>query len=485
MKKFLFFFLVLLNTTLFGCAACTLMVPKAEISIDLNFQKKDLTNTHIEWLFSDLYTEELLTQYDKNRNKIYDKEELRAIKKDMLDYLVPKNILTTISYAKETDEAARLDIKSKFKNHELKVVDGRLLFSYNLDLGVKIDDKSTLSFSFEDDEGFFGFLVTDLDINASEIYHNKNLYLFTAFVTFSHTSFEDKEEVKAIVKQEDKILAKPVEKISSTKLEEQVDIKKEPLQENLLKESITKIKFLFESIEDEKNPLTYLLLLVFAYIYGLIHALGPGHGKTLVASYFLSNKKSYSKALFVSLAIGVVHTFSAFLLTVIIYFGINTFLTKFLNDTVFYTTKISALIIIFIALYLFYKKYRAYKKINELKKSPEYSFSTAPHISTCSCAACEVEKDSTDVALIISAGIIPCPGTITIFIFSLSLGLYYAGFLSALVMSLGMSTIIFFSAVLSVALRKKALDSNTNLKKYLEYGSLVIILLLGVLLLFT
>ena len=88
------------------------------------------------------------------------------------------------------------------------------------------------------------------------------------------------------------------------------------------------------------------------------------------------------------------------------------------------------------------------------------------------------------MALIISAGIIPCPGTVTIFIFSLSLGLYYAGFLSALVMSLGMSTIIFFSAILSVLIRKKTSETNSNLKMYLEYGSLFIILILGFVLLF-
>lgn len=52
-------------------------------------------------------------------------------------------------------------------------------------------------------------------------------------------------------------------------------------------------------------------------------------------------------------------------------------------------------------------------------------------------------------------------------------------------MSLGMSTIIFFSAILSVAVRKKTSQGSGNLKKYLEYGSLIIILLLGVVLLFT
>jgi hypothetical protein len=48
-----------------------------------------------------------------------------------------------------------------------------------------------------------------------------------------------------------------------------------------------------------------------------------------------------------------------------------------------------------------------------------------------------------------------------------------------------MSTIIFLSALLSVALRKKTSNGNENIKKYLEYASLSIILVLGTILLFT
>ena len=231
--------------------------------------------------------------------------------------------------------------------------------------------------------------------------------------------------------------------------------------------------------------MTYLFLLFFAFGYGVIHAMGPGHGKTLVASYFLSNDRSYTKAFFISLAIGVVHTFSAFILTLVIYFLVNTLLAQFLDDTVYYTTKISALIIITIALYLIYKKYLLYRQVEEEKNNPQFKFSTSPvHISTCGCASCKVDKNSTDTALIISAGIIPCPGTTTLFIFAISTGLYYAGFISALVMSLGMSTVIFFSALLSTVIRKKVLKSSETLKKYLEFGSLSLILILGSLLLF-
>lgn len=483
MKKFLLLYILLFQNILFGCATCMIMSPTAQINLKLDIQDKHLQKVHIQWFFSKIYTSELSIQYDKNTNGILDKKELDIVKKAMLDYLIPKDMLTSIKYANFEDENF-LKIKAKYKNFNVKVQDKHLIFTYEAQVNQALNDNSTLSFAFEDDEGYFGFVVENLEIDKNEINHTQNLYLFTASIIFTHDSMIEKVQENNVSKNEF-IEQVAVEKNTKVVQEEKVIVQEESLQENILKQSIVKIKSLFESIKDEKNPLTYMMLLLFAYIYGVIHALGPGHGKTLVASYFLSNERSYSKAFFVSLAIGIVHTFSAFLLTLVIYFLVNSFLSQFLNDTVFYTTKISALIIISIAVYLLYTKYKAYKELQRLQNLPKFSFSATPHVATCSCASCKVDNNSTDMALIVSAGIIPCPGTITIFIFSLSLGLYYAGFLSALVMSLGMSTIIFLSAILSVTIRKKTLDSNSNLKKYLEYGSLTIVLLLGLILLFT
>ena len=486
MKK-LFTLLLLFQTLLFGCATCQLMIPTVEMKINIEIDKTKLHTIHMQWNFSDTYSAEMITQYDKNKNKILDEKELAVIQKAMLDYLVPKKMLTKIMY----DSVETSDIEPINKNFTTKMVNGFLVFSYDAEVAIDVKDNASLSFAFEDNESYFSFVVTKLNVSENDFSHTQNLYLFTASVLF-HMPHGEATNALVVPQSEAKNLpetqTKNEIKVESNQTKQEIistSQEKSSTQANILKESIAKIKSLFESIKDEKNPLTYMALLFFAYLYGLIHALGPGHGKTLVASYFLSNERSYSKALFVSLAIGIVHTFSAFILTLVIYFLVNTFLAQFLNDAVLYTTKISAIIIIFIALYLIYKKYKIYKQIQQEQKKPTYSFSTTPHISACGCASCKVDNNSTDMALIVSAGIIPCPGTVTIFIFSLSLGLYYAGFLSAFVMSLGMSTIIFFSAMLSVAVRKKTSNSTNNVKKYLEYGSLVVILLLGIILLFT
>lgn len=470
-KKIILLFLLLLQFG-YGCASCMLMVPSVQVDANLHIREKELDLIDFTWHFSDVFTKELLLQYDKNDNKILDKEELDIILQAKLDYLVPKNMLTTIQYTDENASEAS-DLQLSFKNYTLIVVNDSLVFSYQTKLQQEIADNGSLGITLVDDEGYFTFRMKELTLNKCDFAYSKNLYLFTASILF-----QDKSLIHEIT---DPLVAEEREKPVISAIEE----KEENFQEGLLKSSMGKIKSLFESIKDEKNPMTYMLLLFFAFVYGVIHAMGPGHGKTLVASYFLSNDRSYSKALFISLAIGVVHTFSAFILTLVIYFLVNTLLAQFLDDTVYYTTKISALIIIAIALYLIYKKYQLYRQIEEDKKDPRFKFGTSPvHISTCGCTSCKVDKNSTDTALIISAGIIPCPGTITLFIFAISTGLYYAGFISALVMSLGMSSVIFFSALLSTVIRKKVHKSSDRLKKYLEFLSLMLILILGAVLLF-
>jgi len=231
--------------------------------------------------------------------------------------------------------------------------------------------------------------------------------------------------------------------------------------------------------------LSYIWLLFFSFLYGIIHAIGPGHGKSLVSSYFLNQNKSYVKAFSISSLIAVVHTFSAFILTFFIYKSVGFIFNSTVTNVELIATKVSAGIIILIALYLIYNKLKKSKqKILFQKNDQKFSLRTpqVKHIESLSCECNSCKTTSTDIGVILAAGIIPCPGTITIFLFTFGLGIYFVGFLSALFMSLGMSLIIFLTAILSVKIRNST-TQNTILIKILEYSSLGFILFLGVFLL--
>ena len=114
----------------YGCATCMLMVPSVELDVKLHIDKKELHTIHFRWNFSDKFTKEMITQYDKNRNSILDKEELETILQAKLDYLEPKHMLTSIQYADENATEAT-DLHPSFENYAIKVVNNSLVFSYD------------------------------------------------------------------------------------------------------------------------------------------------------------------------------------------------------------------------------------------------------------------------------------------------------------------------------------------------------------------
>jgi ABC-type nickel/cobalt efflux system permease component RcnA len=232
---------------------------------------------------------------------------------------------------------------------------------------------------------------------------------------------------------------------------------------------------LLAQIKADDNIWAILTLMAISFAYGFVHASGPGHGKTLVASYFSSNDKSYKKAFVIALLIAVVHTFSALFITLFCYFVLNSIFTLAISNATGLITKISAIAIISMGVYFLYNKIKHYRSLKKTKWS-------ATPIHDCPCASCK-SRDASELTLILSAGIIPCPGTITIFLFSITLGLYFVGFLSAVAMSIGMGSVIAFTAIVSTKMRKTAKNRFSKFLIFLDFGAVFAIILLGIVLL--
>lgn len=231
---------------------------------------------------------------------------------------------------------------------------------------------------------------------------------------------------------------------------------------------------LLTQIKEGHRVTPILILLAISFAYGFVHASGPGHGKTLVASYFIANDKSYKKGLSIALLIAAVHTFSAFSVTLVGYFVFKTLFSVAIINIAMIATKVSGGVILGLGFYFLVHKIKHYKNLRTSK------WSTKP-IASCSCASCK-NHDSSEFALILSAGLVPCPGTITIFLFSITLGLYFIGFLSAVFMSLGMGFVIAITAFISTKARNSSKNKFANIFKILDFGAVCIIIILGAIL---
>jgi len=210
-------------------------------------------------------------------------------------------------------------------------------------------------------------------------------------------------------------------------------------------------------LKDDTSLTTSLVIIGIAFIYGVVHAAGPGHGKALVAFYFTSNKSDYKKAFKVGYLISVFHALSALVFTFGIYFIIEKMFRRNFAEFSNIAMSVSAVMIILVGLYLLYEAYSGRKhkekKIQKTNKS-EYAVS-------------------------FSAGVVPCPGVMTIVLFCVVLGQYTVGILSAVAMSIGMGLTISLAGIFAIALNKKA---GGFLKSYgfvLEMFGAILVLLLG------
>jgi nickel/cobalt exporter len=66
-----------------------------------------------------------------------------------------------------------------------------------------------------------------------------------------------------------------------------------------------------KAIRDGETAGPLLIGLLLAFAYGVVHALGPGHGKVIVATYFLARDAQIVRGLLMGLQIAICHVVSA------------------------------------------------------------------------------------------------------------------------------------------------------------------------------
>jgi len=216
------------------------------------------------------------------------------------------------------------------------------------------------------------------------------------------------------------------------------------------------------AIDDDSSITMSLTVLGIAFLYGLIHAAGPGHGKAIVGLYFSgkssNNKKNYSQAFEMGYLIAIVHTISALITTFSLYLIIKTMFYKHFRDTYDSIVQISSVMIIIVGIYIIYEAYKNKKEQENIDDNI---------------------KSKSKYAVAISAAIVPCPGVMTITLFSIIQKKYILGVLSAIAMSIGMGLTISLAGILGILFHKQTSKFTKNIGYILQMFSGVIIILLG------
>lgn len=216
----------------------------------------------------------------------------------------------------------------------------------------------------------------------------------------------------------------------------------------------------FDKLEAGDSSMWFYIIVV-SFIYGLVHALGPGHGKMVIASYFLVKEAKIKEAFKAGFLTSIIHTISALIITGTLYIFFQTSITKYFHEINTNMYKVSAIFIISIALYLLYENFK--------HKDEEERI--------------EVMKNKNLLAVTLSIGIVPCPGVMTIVLFSMILGYINLGILSAIAMSLGMGITISLAAIISSKVRTSKYKNYQSLMNIFTYLGIFILFIMGGLLL--
>ncbi len=209
-----------------------------------------------------------------------------------------------------------------------------------------------------------------------------------------------------------------------------------------------------ELINGEVTLPVMLFGLLLALGFGAMHAMSPGHGKTVVGAYLVGSRGTIKHAIFLGLTVTITHTLSVFALGIVALFASNYILPERLMP---FLSFVSGLLVFFIGLTLF--KDRLFSALGwktnghhhndhgEHTHSHEdehfhHSHSGEEHTHGGSTHTHLPPKQiswRSLLALGVSGGLLPCPSALVLMLSAISLNRIGYGIVLTLVFSIGLA----------------------------------------------
>ncbi|WP_413693312.1 nickel/cobalt transporter [Psychromonas sp. KJ10-2] len=264
-------------------------------------------------------------------------------------------------------------------------------------------------------------------------------------------------------------------------------------------------------------------LVSLAFIYGILHSLGPGHGKLIVTTYLATHPTKVKISLVLTILSALLQAIVAIVVVSVLLMLFNSTMREVNNEAnnlitlSFYSVVILGLIVIWrnakSLIQSFYSRPTPIK-INTIKpimapvgnkNQPTTHVHNHGPDNVCGCGhvhfagAAEINKASSlkeYLAIIFSVGLRPCTGAIMVLLFSNTLGLYWLGIVSAFFMSIGTALTTSSIAVMTTLGTKliqgyltvgnktnKPSKSGQHIKTFIKLTGGILIVLTGMILL--
>jgi nickel/cobalt transporter (NicO) family protein len=207
------------------------------------------------------------------------------------------------------------------------------------------------------------------------------------------------------------------------------------------------------AIREGETSVPLLIGTGLAFLYGVIHALGPGHGKIVVVSYFLSREARIGRGLLMGLQIAIFHVLSAMVVVGLA----DLLLRKAFGGSPAEVAGVRlasyGLIAVIGAVMTAAAARRSYLRRQGVDVG-----------NACSCDVhawdhhdpghCDTGERVQRGALSLGVGMVPCTGAVLILLYALANGIMLAGMLLVTSIAAGMASTMGALGVLSVVARR-------------------------------
>ncbi|MEN0616278.1 nickel/cobalt transporter [Klebsiella indica] len=212
-----------------------------------------------------------------------------------------------------------------------------------------------------------------------------------------------------------------------------------------------------------------LSLLGFSFVYGVLHALGPGHGKMVITTWLATHPSKLKSSIGLTLAASLLQGMVAIALVVAV-LSLLQLPARQLHLSSFWLEKGSYLLVGALGVLLCW---RALKKLRMLLRRPKFTAFTPHHVhhANCGCGHQHLptpeQRQSGDdwrarLVIVLSMGMRPCSGAIMVLLFSKVIGVFGWGMAAAMAMAAGTSLTISSLALLVHGFRQLAVRLSAN-----------------------
>ena len=207
------------------------------------------------------------------------------------------------------------------------------------------------------------------------------------------------------------------------------------------------------ALEGSRSLGGLLVVVALALAYGIFHAAGPGHGKTIVSSFFLANDSKLRHSFIVGYLVAAVHALSALSVVLVLYYIIRGIFAVGVEQANHYIQLVTFAVITAVGAVMLVRRaiglghhHHHHLVANDLEPAGGLTM-----------------RNLLGIAL--PAGVIPCPGAIAVILFALSLHLLAVSILAVSFISLGMGTTISATGAIVILVKRGTIRAVTGAHK--------------------